>query len=142
MTGRWRTFAGEDLGRLRLAYAQHAYRMQGATVTRALVITGGWQTAKEAAYVQASRARDGTDFYLAREDLGTAGNDLGRIERLAARMRTSRAHTPSLAHEDLAGRDLGPGFDRAIAPSRRPLPGLLRSLHHRHARERTPERLR
>ncbi|HXR29034.1 MAG TPA: MobF family relaxase [Solirubrobacteraceae bacterium] len=97
-TGRWRTFAGEELARLRLAYAQHAYRVQGATVTRALVVTGGWQTGKEACYVQASRARDGTDFYLAREELGSEGHDVDRVERLAARMRTSRAQRPSLAH--------------------------------------------
>ena len=142
VTGRWRTFAGEELGRLRLAYAQHAYRMQGATVTRALVVTGGWQTAKEAAYVQASRARDGTDFYLARDELGADGHDLDRVERLAVRMRASRAQTPSLAHGDLADRDFGPGFDRVIAPSRRPLPGVLRSRHLGPAREREPERMR
>ena len=142
VTGRWRAFAGEELGRLRLAYAQHAYRMQGATVARALVITGGWQTAKEAAYVQASRARDGTDFYLARDELGTAGNDLGRIERLAAQMRNSRAQRPSLAHLDLADQDFAPGFDRVLAPSRRPLPGILRGRRRGRARERTPERMR
>jgi len=98
-TGRWRTFTGEELARIRLAYAQHAYRAQGATVTRALVATGGWQTGKEAGYVQASRARDGTDFYLAREELGADGHDVDRIERLATRMRTSRAQIPSLAHD-------------------------------------------
>jgi conjugative relaxase-like TrwC/TraI family protein len=97
-TGRWRGFSGEDLARLRLAYAQHAYRAQGATVTRALVITGGWQTSKETGYVQASRGREGTDFYLAREELGTDGHDLDRIERLAERMRTSRAQIPSAAY--------------------------------------------
>ncbi len=97
-TGRWATFAGEELDRLRLAYAQHAYRTQGATVTRALVLTGGWQTSKETGYVQASRARDGTDFYLAREDLGSDGNDVDRIERLATQMRNSRAQIPSLTH--------------------------------------------
>jgi len=116
-TGRWRTFTGEELARLRLAYAQHAYRVQGATVTRALVITGGWQTGKEAAYVQASRARDGTDFYLAREELGSDGHDLDRIERLAARMRTSRAQTPSLAHHR-ADRDDGI-LERTIGRVRR-----------------------
>jgi hypothetical protein len=30
------------------------------------VLTGGWQTSKETAYVQATRARKGTDWYLAR----------------------------------------------------------------------------
>jgi len=115
-TSRWRTFTHAELGRLRLAYAQHAYRVQGATVTRALVITGGWQTGKEAAYVQASRARDGTDLYVSREDLGAEGCDIDRIERLAARMRASRAQTPSLARRELPALD--DGFDRDLGPQR------------------------
>jgi ATP-dependent exoDNAse (exonuclease V) alpha subunit len=48
--------AGEDLVSLRLAYAQHVYRQQGATVERSVVLTGGWQTSKETAYVEATRA--------------------------------------------------------------------------------------
>ena len=98
-TGRWATFQGEELASLRLAYAQHAYRTQGATVTRALVVTGGWQTSRETGYVHATRSREGTDFYLAREDLGTDGHDPDRIERLATQMRNSRAQIPSLAYE-------------------------------------------
>jgi ATP-dependent exoDNAse (exonuclease V) alpha subunit len=58
---------GDDLGRLRLGYTQHIHRAQGATVTRTLVITGGWQTSKEPAYVEASRARQGTDWYVSSE---------------------------------------------------------------------------
>jgi conjugative relaxase-like TrwC/TraI family protein len=53
--------ARQDTESLRLAYAQHVYRQQGATVDRAVVLTGGWQTSKETAYVQATRARNGTD---------------------------------------------------------------------------------
>jgi ATP-dependent exoDNAse (exonuclease V) alpha subunit len=34
----------EDLGSIRLGYAQHVYRQQGATVQRSIVLTGGWQT--------------------------------------------------------------------------------------------------
>jgi len=41
--------AGEHLDSLRLAYAQHVYRQQGATVERSVVLTGGWQTSKETA---------------------------------------------------------------------------------------------
>jgi ATP-dependent exoDNAse (exonuclease V) alpha subunit len=41
---------------LRLAYAQHVYKAQGLTTDRALVLTGGWQTDRERAYV-ASAAR-------------------------------------------------------------------------------------
>ena len=72
--------AGEDLEALRLGYAQHVYRQQGATVERSVVVTGGWQTSRETAYVQASRAREGTEWFLARDELGTQGQDERRIE--------------------------------------------------------------
>ncbi|MBA3809114.1 MAG: relaxase domain-containing protein [Solirubrobacterales bacterium] len=91
------TLAGEDLSSVRLSYAQHLYRQQGATVDRAVVVTGGWQTSQEGAYVQASRARHGTDWHVAREDLGTDGLDHERVGRLAQMMRASRGQVASLA---------------------------------------------
>jgi ATP-dependent exoDNAse (exonuclease V) alpha subunit len=93
--------AGEDLHSLRLAYAQHVYRQQGATVERSVVLTGGWQTSKETAYVEATRARHGTDWFIARDELGAEGQDATRITRLAQRMTNSRAQIPSLAHPAL-----------------------------------------
>ncbi len=98
VTGQQRVLAGEDLSYVRLAYAQHIHRAQGATVRRTLVITGGWQTSKEPAYVEASRAREGTDWYVNRRELGLEGQDPERIERFAAAMRRSRRQTPSLAY--------------------------------------------
>ena len=92
--------APKDLGSLRLAYAQHVYRQQGATVERAIVLTGGWQTSKETAYVEASRARQRTDWYIAREDLGTETQGPQRITRLAQRMAQSRAQTPSSIYRE------------------------------------------
>jgi conjugative relaxase-like TrwC/TraI family protein len=103
--------AGEDLDSLRLAYAQHVYRQQGATVERSVVLTGGWQTSKETAYVEATRARHGTDWFIARDDLGNDGQDAGRVMRLAGAMRTSRAQTPSLAYPELPDPRWGPRFD-------------------------------
>ncbi|HEY5342988.1 MAG TPA: hypothetical protein VIJ66_04955 [Solirubrobacteraceae bacterium] len=38
--------ARENLDSLRLAYAQHVYRQQGATVERSVVLTGGWKPAR------------------------------------------------------------------------------------------------
>ncbi len=64
-------------------------------------VTGGWQTSKEPAYVEATRARQGTDWFIAREDLGAEGHDTDRIQRLAQKMRNSHAQTPSLAHPEL-----------------------------------------
>ena len=101
---------GEDLESLRLGYAQHVYRQQGATVERSVVVTGGWQTSKESAYVQASRARQGTEWFLARDELGLEGQDDRRVRKLADKMRNSRAQTPSLAHPELPTPDWGRGF--------------------------------
>jgi conjugative relaxase-like TrwC/TraI family protein len=130
ITGRRATLAGEDLARVRLGYAHHIHRAQGATVTRTLVVTGGWQAAKEPAYVEASRARHGTDWFVSREDLGVEGHDAVRIKRLAELMRSSRAQTPSLEHPELPDADYGPGFRHPIAPSRRsPLPGIARAIN-------------
>jgi ATP-dependent exoDNAse (exonuclease V) alpha subunit len=124
--------ARQEAEPLRLAYAQHVYRQQGATVDRAVVLTGGWQTSKETAYVQATRARHGTDWYLARDQLGEEGQDPDRITRLAGRMNRSRAHTPSVTHREAPG----PAWD----PSRDPLHALnllphVSQLIHRVERE-------
>jgi len=112
-SGRTLRLSGEDVESLRLAYAQHVYRQQGATVDRAVVLTGGWQTSKETAYVQATRARHGTDWHLARDQLGEEGQDPERITRLARRMANSRIHTPSLAYRE--------SHDLAWNPTRDPL---------------------
>jgi hypothetical protein len=53
-SGRRVRLLGDDLNNLRLAYAQHVYRRQGATVERSVVVTGGWQTSRGGAYVEAS----------------------------------------------------------------------------------------
>ncbi len=144
ITGRQSTLQGDDLARLRLAYAQHIHRAQGATVTRTLVVTGGWQTSKEPAYVEASRARKGTTWFVSREDLGTEGQDTQRINRLAEQMRSSHAQTPSLAHPELPDPGYGPGYQPMIAPSRQhTIPGLTRALHRiTQEPERTQERAR
>jgi hypothetical protein len=131
VTARKRTLAGDDLARLRLGYAQHIHRAQGATVTRTLVVTGGWQTSKEPAYVEASRARQGTNWFVSRQDLGTEGQDTDRIGWLAERMRRSHAQTPSLEYPELPDPNYGLGYRPTLAPSRqRPIPGLARAIHH------------
>ncbi len=106
--------AGEDLAHLRLAYAQHVYRQQGATVDHAVILTGGWQTSRETAYVQASRARHGSEWILARDDLGNDGQDHQRVERLARKIGSSRRHTPTLAYRETREPELD--LDRARRP--------------------------
>jgi conjugative relaxase-like TrwC/TraI family protein len=123
--------AQTDLDSIRLGYAQHIYRQQGATVERSVIVTGGWQTSKETAYVEASRARHGSEWFLARDELGAEGQDERRVLRLAFKMHESRAQTPSLAYRETPD-------DRGWLPSRDPL--QLRSvlsptrrlLHPRH----------
>ncbi len=142
VTGQWRTLVGDDLARLRLGYAQHIHRAQGATVTRTLVVTGGWQTSKEPAYVEASRAREGTDWYVSREDLGVEGHDTDRITRLAEAMSRSHAQTPSLAYPELAELEFGPRLTRTITPTRTPLPRIVRLLQRVAPPEPEQERAR
>jgi conjugative relaxase-like TrwC/TraI family protein len=96
---------------LRLAYAQHVYKAQGATVARAFVLTGGWQTDRERAYVALSRAREQTDIYVSREDLGEQGMDAGAIERLGEALSESHAKQASIA-TPLAERDPGQEHER------------------------------
>ena len=122
------TVGGEDLENLRLSYAHHLYRQQGATVERAVVVTGGWQTSQEGAYVQASRARQGTDWHVAREDLGTEGVDAERVGRLAELMRASRAQLPSLAFRAITSSpDLGEELQRSTARQLAPDTGIQRN---------------
>jgi ATP-dependent exoDNAse (exonuclease V) alpha subunit len=141
-TSERRIFAGEDLEAVRLGYAQHIHRAQGATVSRTLVVTGGWQTSKEPAYVEASRSRSGTDWFVSRDDLGLQGRDSDRIARLAERMGRSHSQTPSLEHRSLPDADWGPGFQIPVAPSRSLLPGIARSIHRIASPDRSPERSR
>jgi ATP-dependent exoDNAse (exonuclease V) alpha subunit len=125
-SGREVRLAGPELENRRLAYAQHVYRQQGATVDRSVVLTGGWQISQESAYVQASRAKEGTEWFLAREELGLAGQDERRVERLAAKMRNISAHTPTLAYREAFEPEWGRGLERPLTSRLRPRSSLRR----------------
>jgi ATP-dependent exoDNAse (exonuclease V) alpha subunit len=84
---------------LSLAYAVHVYKAQGLTTERASILTGGWQTDRENAYVALSRAREQTDIYISREDLGQDGLDPEAIEHLAQLMQQSHAQQATITHE-------------------------------------------
>lgn len=100
-----------------LSYAQHVYKAQGRTVDRAFVLTGGWQTDRERAYVALTRARDRTDLYVAREDLGEQGMDTGAIERLGAAMAESHAQAASIATPVVGrGSESGLQFATGVEP--------------------------
>jgi conjugative relaxase-like TrwC/TraI family protein len=98
---------------LRLGYAQHVYKAQGRTVDEAFVLMGGWQTDRERAYVALTRAREQTDIYVCREDLGEQGMEAGAIERLAEAIETSRAQEASIEHEQRESPELSREADRS-----------------------------
>ena len=82
-----------------LAYAVHIRKGQGLTSETSGILAGGWQTDKEHMYVSLSRARERTDVYVSREDLGEQGMDTGAIERLGERMARSRAQEASITKD-------------------------------------------
>jgi hypothetical protein len=131
---------------LSLAYAVHVYKGQGITSEASGILSGGWQTAREHAYVALSRAREQTQVYVAREDLGEQGMDVGAIERLAERLRRSGTQEASIAREadekavearierDIdRDQDLGRGIGDRVATSPR-LNANRDVLRRRHAR--------
>jgi len=136
------TIAGEDLENLRLGYAQHIHGQQGATVDRTVVVTGGWQTSRESSYVEASRARHGTEWFVNRDELDLAGQDERLVERLSEKMRTSRAQTPSLVHREQPDPGWGLGYEHTLYRDRRILPDLAGLLKPKPERDqaRGPER--
>jgi ATP-dependent exoDNAse (exonuclease V) alpha subunit len=108
---------------MRLAYGQHVYKAQGATVDRAFVLTGGWQADRERAYVALSRARERTDIYVSREDLGEQGMDAGAIEHLGEAISESHAKQASIA-TPLAERQPTHSIEPAPAMEVEPTGGL------------------
>jgi ATP-dependent exoDNAse (exonuclease V) alpha subunit len=124
--GRTVQLDAEQLDGLRLAYAGHITREQGATVQRGVALTGGWQTSREGVYVQASRATDRMEFHVSREDLDSPG-DAERVQQLAARVERSDAQMPSISQPlDDPYRDPGEqhGLERVerFGPPRSPEP--------------------
>ena len=64
------------------------------------MLTGGWQTDRETSYVALTRARERTDVYTSREDLGHAGIDTDAIRRLAERANRSNAQQASITRAE------------------------------------------
>jgi conjugative relaxase-like TrwC/TraI family protein len=84
---------------LSLGYATHIRKGQGLTTETSQILAGGWQTDKENIYVSVTRAREQTDIYISRDDLGEQGLDTGTIQRLAEKMQRSRAQEASITHD-------------------------------------------
>ncbi|HXP99166.1 MAG TPA: helicase C-terminal domain-containing protein, partial [Solirubrobacteraceae bacterium] len=86
---------------LRLGYAQHVYKAQGLTANKALALIGGWQTDRERAYVALTRAREQTNIYTSKQDLGTQAMTPEAIERLAEKLQQSNAQEASITSEPI-----------------------------------------
>jgi conjugative relaxase-like TrwC/TraI family protein len=126
-------FSTRESPDVRLAYAQHVYKAQGLTTDRALVLTGGWQSDRERAYVALSRAKERTDVYVSREDLGEDGTDADLTERLAQRVSVSHAQQASVTRDpvDLSEAGVEREQEPAVVESR-----LARVLREQQERER------
>ena len=74
-------------------------------------MTGGWQTSKEPTYVEACRAREGTDWYINRARPRQHGQDADRIKRLAADMGQAAPKRHHSRTRELPGSEYGTGFD-------------------------------
>lgn len=119
-----------------LAYSVRVHKGQGLTVETSGILTGGRQTDKEHAYVAVSRAREQTQIYTSREDLGEQGMDLGAIERLAERIERSRAQEVTIAKET-AERESANAPERDSHP-----PGTTAAIPPPHGRGRGRDRPR
>jgi hypothetical protein len=126
-------FSTREFRDVRLAYAQHVYKAQGLTADRALVLTGGWQSDRERVYVALSRARERTDVYVSREDLGEEGTDANLIGRLAERVSVSHAQQASITRDHVVADDVSVERDpeRLVVESR-----VGRVLREQQERER------
>lgn len=87
-----------------LGYALTTHKAQGATVKNAFVLCGGPMADRETAYVQASRAREGTDFFAGKIMVWNPEREMreeATLPELARQMSQSRQK--DLAHTVLWG---------------------------------------
>jgi ATP-dependent exoDNAse (exonuclease V) alpha subunit len=103
---------------LRLAYAVHAMRAQGAEADVALVLPGAAHAHRQAAYPMLSRGRGEVHVFVDREHHGADGRD--PVEVLAERWSASATKEPAGAHmtarEQLAEQAAARDADRGREP--------------------------
>jgi conjugative relaxase-like TrwC/TraI family protein len=103
------SFEREAMQHIDFGYASTTHKGQGATTLRTYVLAGGSMQDREMSYVQASRAREQTTFYLTRLETGD------EMARLAKEMERSRAK--EMAHTVLRSQSPTPPR-RERAPDR------------------------
>jgi ATP-dependent exoDNAse (exonuclease V) alpha subunit len=85
------TFDQLNQAKTTLAYSATTHKMQGQTVDQTYVLVGGPMTSQELTYVQATRAREFTKFYL---DRAHAGEEFQQIIQ-----EINRSRIKDLAHD-------------------------------------------
>jgi ATP-dependent exoDNAse (exonuclease V) alpha subunit len=78
------SFEPDSMSDIALGYASTTHSGQGSTSTRTYILAGGTMQDREMSYVQASRAREQTKFYMTRLESGD------EIAHLAREMERSR----------------------------------------------------
>lgn len=98
------SFEAEAMSHLVLGYAATTHKGQGATTLRTYVLAGGPMQDREMSYVQASRSKEQTTFYMTRLE---TGDELARLAREMERSRQKEmAHTVlRVEHEQYNERD-------------------------------------
>jgi ATP-dependent exoDNAse (exonuclease V) alpha subunit len=101
----------KDYAHLKLGYALTTHKAQGATTENAYVLLGGPSQDRELSYVQASRARGTTRFFLGTLEAGEDLRDLCK--------QMERSRQKDLSHDLLErrGRD-GGGRSRTVLVQR------------------------
>jgi ATP-dependent exoDNAse (exonuclease V) alpha subunit len=85
------SFEAQAVQHLVLGYASTTHKGQGATTLRTYVLVGGPMQDREISYVQASRAKELTTFYMTRLE---SGDEMARLAREMERSRRKEmAHT-------------------------------------------------
>ena len=128
----------KEFSELSLGYATHITKGQGITIETSGVLIGGWQTDKEHAYVTVSRAREETQIYVSREDLGEMGMDVGAVERLAEKMKLSRAQQATITQK-IAERTPERQQTKQREPARDRQPDRHKATERRDSGEREPQ---
>ncbi len=125
----------ERVASVRLAYAGHAFPLQGGTWRYVGALLGHWSQRKEEAYVALTRAKEFLDTFTDKESCGLEGSDADRLRRLAKRLERPWHRLASITWEETPAARIYEGVPEFAAVPE--LPGMaafeegpLRSYEH------------
>lgn len=106
--GRLLTINVAEFPHLSLGYAMTTHKAQGASTDIGYILAGGSMQDKELSYVQASRAKNTTRFYLTPADCGDA---LAEFSRQMERSRQKDMAISVTRQDQVQQQELNPSFD-------------------------------